>query len=97
MVLSCCWDVQEAVDLDEWLGSSETSSEGGMLSQKLLEKLGLEGAGRDNAINTGTSADDSAADEQGHSSCPSSVVSCPELCMLRYVGAVRKSQSDTLA
>ncbi|CAL5220196.1 g2169 [Coccomyxa viridis] len=54
---------QEAVDLDEWLGSSETHPEGGMLSQKLLKKLGLEGAGRDNAIDTQTSADDTADDE----------------------------------
>ena len=54
---------QEHVDLDEWLGASKTEPEGGLLSQKLLKKLGLEGAGS-NGLNTRTSADDTADDEQ---------------------------------
>ena len=64
-LLRRCRAAQEAVDLDEWLGSSETHPEGEMLSQKLLKKLGLEGAGKDNAIDTQTSADDTADDEPG--------------------------------
>ena len=51
------------MDLDEWLGASKTEPEGGLLSQKLLKKLGLEGAGN-NGLNTRTSADDTADDEQ---------------------------------
>ena len=62
-----CVDVlchfQEYVDLDEWLGASKTDPEGGLLSQKLLKKLGLEGAGS-NGLNTRTSADDTADDDQ---------------------------------
>ena len=54
---------QEHVDLDEWLGASKTEPEGGLLSQKLLKKLGLEGAGS-NGLNTRTSADDTADDDQ---------------------------------
>ena len=83
--------------MDEWLGSSETSSKGGLLSQKLLEKLGLEGAGKDNAMNTRTSADDTADDDPGPSYYPSSIHSCPSLLMLRFAGAVLEPQSDTSA
>ena len=53
------------MDLDEWLGSSRTEPEGGLLSQKLLRKLGLDGAGKSDAVDTKTSADDSADDEPG--------------------------------
>ena len=56
------------MDLDGWLGSSRTEVEGGMLSQKLLKKRGLEGAGRAKSLDTRTSGDDSADDEPGWAS-----------------------------
>ena len=56
---------QEDVDLDEWLGSSRPEPEVRLLSQKLLRKLGLDGAGKSDAVDTKTSADDSADDEPG--------------------------------
>ena len=72
--------------LDEWLGSSGINTEGGMLSQKLLKKLGLEGAGKDTALNTRTSADDTADDGPGRFPYPLTWKPCPEILMVGMLG-----------
>ena len=66
--------LQEEVDLDEWLETTHSEGESGLLNQKLLQKLGLDGASK-RAWDTRTSADDSADDDRRGRRLPS-CISC---------------------